>query len=90
MTGSSSIRNSDSSFPASRGLADVFYKKLLKHKYRQEEISERLRVLYVALSRAKEQMIVVAPDFLEFRRFEELIPFVDRLNYKSFHAVFLR
>ncbi len=70
------------------GLADVFYKKLLKHKYRQEEISERLRVLYVALSRAKEQMIVVAPDFLEFRRFEELIPFVDRLNYKSFHAVF--
>ena len=69
------------------GLADVFYKKLLKHKYRQEEISERLSALCRAF-RAKEQIIVVAPDFLEFRCFEELIPFVDRLNYKSFHAVF--
>lgn len=71
------------------GLADIFYKKLLKHKYMCEEISERIRVLYVALSRAKEQMIIVSPEFLEsYRTAEDLVPYADRLNYKSFFTIF--
>lgn len=70
------------------GLTDLFYKKLLKQKYQIEEISERIRVLYVALTRAKEQIILVAPEFMEsYRTGEELLPYVDRLNYKSFYSI---
>ena len=70
------------------GVADTFYKKLLKHKFVQEEISERIRVLYVALTRAKEQIVIVAPEFLESHRTTAgLVPYADRLNYKSFFTL---
>mgnify|MGYP000936415708 CR=1 FL=1 len=77
-------------FPVfNEGLQDIFYKKLLKQKYQIEEISERIRVLYVALTRAKEQLIVVAPKFTEsFRSKTKLLNLIDRLNYKSFFDVF--
>ncbi len=42
------------------GYQDTFYKLLLKKKYMKEEISEKIRLFYVALTRCKEQMIVVA------------------------------
>lgn len=71
------------------GLTDLFTKKLLKQKYQIEEISERIRVLYVALTRAKEQIILVAPEFMESYRTErKLLPYVDRLNYKSAYSIF--
>ena len=33
---------------------------LLKEKYLNEEISEKIRLLYVALTRAKEKMIIIS------------------------------
>ena len=60
-------------------------KTLLKHNYLKEEISERLRLFYVALTRAREKMILVA-------NMEETNPIKDgniiddsiRLKYLSF------
>ena len=37
-------------------------KELFKYNYKKEEISEKIRLFYVALTRAREKMIVVLPD----------------------------
>ncbi len=42
------------------GYQDTFYKMLLKKKYLKEEISEKIRLFYVALTRCKEQMIIIS------------------------------
>ena len=41
------------------GIGKTFVKDLVKDKYMNEEISEKIRLLYVALTRAKEKMILV-------------------------------
>ena len=70
------------------GLKDTILKSLLKSKYLIEEISERLRVFYVALTRAKEKIIIVCEDFNQVEDYyPDIIPYVERLNYNSFYAV---
>lgn len=67
------------------GVKDTFYKSLLKNDYRIDEISERIRLFYVALTRAKEQIILVIPQKEDLLQEDyALIPYVDRLNYLSF------
>ena len=47
-------------FPViNEGIKSTILKTLLKHEYLKEEISERIRLLYVALTRTKENMIFV-------------------------------
>ena len=41
------------------GYKDIFVKTLVKNNYIKEEISEKIRLFYVALTRCKEKMIVV-------------------------------
>ena len=41
------------------GIKNTIYKALLKEKYLKEEISEKIRLFYVALTRCKEKMIVI-------------------------------
>lgn len=43
------------------GIGSTIYKELLKQKYLQEEISEKIRLFYVAVTRAREKMIFVEP-----------------------------
>ena len=43
------------------GIMDTIIKKLVKEDYLKEEISEKIRLFYVALTRAKEKMILVLP-----------------------------
>ena len=70
------------------GLKDTIYKELLRQKYLVEEISERLRVFYVALTRAKEKIIIVMEDYEEAIDFkQEAVPMVERLNYNSLYSV---
>ncbi len=71
------------------GLKDTFQKVLVANRYKTEEVSERLRLLYVAMTRAKEKIIVVLPKnggdhFLG----DGLIPLEDRVNFRSLAAVF--
>ena len=44
------------------GIAQTIYKSLLKEDYLKDEISEKIRLFYVALTRAKEKMIMVIPN----------------------------
>lgn len=43
------------------GIETTFYKELVKDNYIKEEISEKIRLFYVALTRAKEKIIMVLP-----------------------------
>ncbi len=43
------------------GITDTIYKKLAKEDYLLNEISEKIRLFYVALTRTKEKMIMVIP-----------------------------
>lgn len=43
------------------GIGQTIYKDLLKDKYLKEEISEKIRLFYVALTRAREKMILIKP-----------------------------
>ena len=63
------------------GYIDTFIKSLVKKKYYIEEISEKIRLFYVALTRCKEKMIVVA-DIKD----DETVELTDAFkeNYRSF------
>lgn len=43
------------------GINTTIYKELLKDNYMNEEISEKIRLFYVAVTRAKEKMIMLLP-----------------------------
>lgn len=61
----------------------TFYKTLLKYDNKCEEISERIRVLYVALTRAREKMIIVTPEFNDNSTLNT--SFYEKTKYKSFY-----
>ena len=66
------------------GIRQIIYKPLLKEKYLQEEISEKIRLFYVALTRAKEKMILIAPLSDENININEIVPDNIRISYTSF------
>jgi len=74
------------------GLADYFVKDLKKSKDKTEDISERLRVLYVALTRAKENLTLFLrtnqdKDEVYLRDDNDQVILRQRKNYKYFEAV---
>jgi len=66
---------------------DTIIKTLLKVRVRREEISEKIRLLYVALTRAKEKMIIVMPKCEEDNEALDLVPDYERDKYNSFLAI---
>lgn len=73
------------------GIRETFYKALMKEQYQKEDIAERLRVFYVALTRAKEKMILVT-NLMDADSKEELdnrgiVNDYIRLHYHSFYDV---
>lgn len=72
------------------GIRENFYKELLKEEWNKEDISERIRVFYVALSRAKEKMIFVTNlSDKESTSFHDFVDSKIRLKYKSFYDILL-
>ncbi len=66
------------------GYQDTFYKTLLKKKYYLDEISEKIRLFYVALTRCKEKMIIVT-DLEEKESLEEKsVSSFEKEKYRSF------
>lgn len=59
------------------GIGKNIYLELLKNEYINEEISEKIRVFYVALTRAKEQMIMIIPSSKKISK-----PFLPEMKYK--------
>lgn len=67
-----------------QGIRSIFYKELLKNKYLEEEISEKIRLFYVALTRAKEKMILITSLNLEQSNIITPVPDYFKLKYRSF------
>ena len=65
---------------------DTVLKLLLKRRIKNEEISEKIRLLYVALTRAKEKMIIVIPT-AEEEQLENIIPTYEKEKYTSFYSI---
>ena len=63
-------------------------KTLLKVRTRREEISEKIRLLYVAVTRAKEKMIFVVPKLEESMEVMDILPLYEREEYVSFLSIF--
>ena len=66
------------------GIGVLPQKILAKDIYIKEEISEQIRLLYVAVTRAKEKMIFVGPINSDVYNNEELVSDKIRLKYRSF------
>ncbi len=66
---------------------DTILKTLLKSATKKEEISEKIRLLYVALTRAKEKMIIVMPEQEETAEVFDLVPSYERSKYNSFLSI---
>ena len=66
---------------------DTILKTLIKHNTRREEISERIRLLYVALTRAREKMIIVIPKIEEEMEVLDIVPNYRRDKYNSFLSI---
>ncbi len=65
------------------GLKDTIIKSLYKDRYLKEMISERIRLFYVATTRAKEKMIIVTDLSLKENVNERIVPVLKKLNYRS-------
>ena len=69
------------------GINTTIYKELLKNDYMNEEISEKIRLFYVALTRAKEKMIMLLPkqDTIDIHKENNgVIDNSVRFRYRSF------
>ena len=66
------------------GVGEVFTKFLVKEDYLKEEISEKIRLFYVALTRAKEKMIFVCPLNTDINNREKLLEDSKKLKFRSF------
>lgn len=66
---------------------DTILKTLLKNATKKEEISEKIRLLYVAVTRAKEKMIIVMPEQEETTEVLDIVPVYERNKYNSFLSI---
>ena len=62
------------------GIGKAFTKELFKDKYYQEEISEKIRLFYVALTRAKERIILITNFNKRISSIEDARCFMDMLS----------
>lgn len=66
---------------------DTILKTLVKEKAKQEEVSEKIRLFYVALTRAKEKMIMVVEEIEEETESNGLVSSAIRSKYNSFLSI---
>ena len=66
---------------------DTILKILVKEKTKQEEVSEKIRLFYVALTRAKEKMIMVTEQIEEETECSDIVSSSIRSKYNSFLAI---
>ena len=65
-------------------LENTILKDLYTNNYFKEEISEKIRLFYVSLTRCREKMIILAPEQENKETFNKLVPNNYRLKYRSF------
>lgn len=67
------------------GIDDTIEKELVKKNYILDEVSEKIRLLYVALTRAKEKMIIISP-LKEKNKYID-VPQSIKMKYRSFSDI---
>ena len=65
-------------------LQSTILKDLYVDNFYKEEISEKIRLFYVALTRSREKMIIVTSLDKERLGYNRLVPDTDRMSYRSF------
>jgi len=65
-------------------LENTILRDLYKDEYFKEEISEKIRLFYVALTRCREKMIIVTSISNDRKGYNHIVPFFDRIKYRSF------
>ena len=65
-------------------LKDTILKDLYVNNYFIEEISEKIRLFYVALTRCREKMIIVTSLKDTDNKYTNLVPAEERIKYRSF------
>lgn len=65
-------------------LEDTVLKEIYADNYFIEEVSEKIRLFYVALTRCREKMIIVTSLYEERKGFSKLVPYSKRIRYRSF------
>ena len=63
---------------------DTILKEIYKDNYLKEEISEKIRLFYVALTRCREKMIIVTSLNDDRDGYDQMVPDIVRLKYRSF------
>ena len=63
---------------------ETILKDLYVNDYYLEEISEKIRLFYVALTRCREKMIILASLNRDANNYDSLVPINQRLKYRSF------
>ena len=71
------------------GIKETIYKRLLKRDFLEEEISEKIRLFYVALTRAREKIILVTPQEDKEMNIDNqtVLDNSIKMNYKSFKDI---
>lgn len=69
------------------GIKETILKTLLKKRYLEEEISEKIRLFYVALTRTKEKMIFVIPYEELSSNNDNIVNILIRKKYRSFSDI---
>ena len=72
------------------GIGETIYKELIRDKYLSDEISEKIRLLYVALTRAREKIIIVKPcsDDINDNCNSSTLDDIIKKKYRSFDDIF--
>jgi ATP-dependent helicase/nuclease subunit A len=65
-------------------LMDTILKDLYVDNYFIEEVSEKIRLFYVAVTRCREKMIIVTSLDEENNGYNHLVPYGERIKYRSF------
>lgn len=65
------------------GVKQTIYKDLLLKEEKRENISEKIRLFYVALTRAREKIIIVCPLDKNKEGYNSLVPVEERLKYNK-------
>ena len=67
------------------GIGETFVKTLVKNNYYLNEVAEKIRLFYVALTRAKEKMIMVMPNIEDKKYVKDEISVMDGIKFRSFY-----
>ncbi len=65
------------------GIKQTIYKDLLLKEYERQNISEKIRLFYVALTRVREKIIIICPLDKTKDGYDSLVPSNIRLNYNK-------